>query len=690
MRGSIPHSTAMSSELQDILRVLALLAVFIALTSAIVLALSAWLRVGFAQPTELFALALLQLAATVTAPHLFVRLGIVRSASLLGLAPISMLFIPLLGFFLPYWILVSTLALLAVVGFGLAIRSLRFSVVGVISTLICTVTFAVWIVLHYNADLDMPILAPELALTGTLKRDGYFHAALTHLIMHNGFPSTGVDGLKPLLLYHTAVHYWVAALAKVTGTAPLLAFPVASQGLMIPLALFALGFAVAASAQVSGRLKLIAVIIALSGYVAFEQFVQNSFPSTSMLFAMVFFFLAFPTLYPIFTTHSSSRRETWVAAGLTVLFLPVKVSLAVMWIMSLAYASVRRSALPPRSQLGLLALFGVVFIALCLLVRTETFLEWDNPPFHFFTHYDMGRYLFPLAVPFLLVTASLIENRVTSWDKLTALVLDGGLLVAEISVVLSGAALVIAVIGVFPRSIPYYFILTVGWFAWPPLVIALMRQIAAMRPDSIAAAKDTWINALMVGPAQLAMIAVAVLGPLTLLMGLTTAKPILDPFYRQRTALSYELGLPIPSRKGFDWDAVRARHVFPPELGEATRQGLGQRFANDAHRLAGSGSKVAVFAPPDNAAFWSLVRPCEAKSLFIPAVTGLPMLLGMPPKSMTECMKSLIWYSQRRQYGDAHTREMSRAELCAHARQRDIDRVIVLGKEQSELIACSQ
>ena len=690
MRGSISHSTVVQSEVQDILRVLALLAVFITLTSAIVLALSVWLRIGLSQPTELFALILFQLAATVTAPHLFVRLGMVRSASLLGLAPISVLFIPLLGFFLPYWILVSTLAIFAVAGFGLAIRSLRFSVVGVISTLVCAVTFAVWIVLHYNADLDMPILAPELALTGTLKRDGYFHAALTHLIMHNGFPSTGVDGLKPLLLYHTAVHYWVAALAKVSGAAPLLAFPVVAQDLMVPLALFALGFAVAVSAQLSGRLKLIAVIIALSGYVGFEQFVQNSFQTTSMLFAMVFFFLAFPTLYPILTTHSS-RRETWVAAGLTVLFLPVKVSLAVMWIMSLVYASVRRSALPPRSQLGLLALFGVVFIALCLLVRTATFLEWDNPAFHFFTHYDMGRYLFPLAVPFLLVAVSLIENRVTSWDKLTTLVLEGRLLVAEIAVVLSAAALVIAVIGVFPRSIPYYFILTVGWFAWPPLVITLMREIAAVRPDSITTAKDTWLSALTVGPAQLAMIAVAVLGALTLLMGLTIAKPLLDPFYRQRTALSYELGLPTVSRKGFDWDAIRARHVFPPELGKTIGQGLGQRFAQDVHRLAaGSVSKVAVFAPPDNAAFWSLVRPCEAKSLFIPAVTGLPMLLGMPPKSMTECMPGMIWYSQRRQYGDAHTREMSRAELCAHARQRAIDAVIVLGKEQSELIDCSQ
>jgi hypothetical protein len=89
----------------------------------------------------------------------------------------------------------------------------------------------------------------------------------------------------------------------------------------------------------------------------------------------------------------------------------------------------------------------------------------------------------------------------------------------------------------------------------------------------------------------------------------------------------------------------------------------------------GRGRSFAVYAPPSNRKFWTITRNCQAQSLFVPAVTGKPMLYGLLPPEL-KCELRFYGYQD---YGpESFDREVGESELCRHARERGFDYVLVL------------
>jgi hypothetical protein len=123
-------------------------------------------------------------------------------------------------------------------------------------------------------------------------------------------------------------------------------------------------------------------------------------------------------------------------------------------------------------------------------------------------------------------------------------------------------------------------------------------------------------------------------------------------------------------------DTLRREHVlwgsdFRAALAASAGSGIIQavRAAAPAPQL-----DLAVFIPPSNADYWSLHKACNDKHNVQVALTGQPSLLGGPPLS-SGCPI------------DAHTavygasimsRVVTDADLCAHALDRGLERVLVL------------
>lgn len=247
----------------------------------------------------------------------------------------------------------------------------------------------------------------------------------------------------------------------------------------------------------------------------------------------------------------------------------------------------------------------------------------------------------------------------------------------------SGIAAVAAILGLFAYDAVGPNSLTnpgTVLFAWPPLAVAAAGRLAPLEPGGRSGAGGLGVAAVAAAAAVL-LATVGTLGSGT--------RPLFDGFYRQMAALQVYGDIERPLRdRSFDWEVVRRGRMFPADVTKLAARSAGQRFLDEVDRLRPAGGRPAVFVPPDNTVFWGLVRSCEAKPLLVPAAAGVPMLLGMPPLAMTDCLDRMVWYDLQKTYGDAHTRALSEAELCLHARERNVDTVIVLGAAGSDAIAC--
>jgi len=92
---------------------------------------------------------------------------------------------------------------------------------------------------------------------------------------------------------------------------------------------------------------------------------------------------------------------------------------------------------------------------------------------------------------------------------------------------------------------------------------------------------------------------------------------------------------------------------------------------------------VQTFAPP-------LPRQCP-EVYFVQALTGLPLILGAPPK-YPDC-SDYIWGRHGKE-DELRTREMDRAELCRFAADRNLNAILVLRDlfrtEKNEIVDCKK
>jgi len=105
------------------------------------------------------------------------------------------------------------------------------------------------------------------------------------------------------------------------------------------------------------------------------------------------------------------------------------------------------------------------------------------------------------------------------------------------------------------------------------------------------------------------------------------------------------------------------------------------------------GRALAVYVPIGNADYWGVYEDCPSKALVVPALTGVPLLDGMPPMS---CRDALALYGSHvyEDYSPRLTdREMDRESLCRLAREKGFSVVFryASGSDptRNEIVQCS-
>ncbi len=88
--------------------------------------------------------------------------------------------------------------------------------------------------------------------------------------------------------------------------------------------------------------------------------------------------------------------------------------------------------------------------------------------------------------------------------------------------------------------------------------------------------------------------------------------------------------------------------------------------------------RVAVFVPPGNASFWNLNTLCTGQPFFIPALTGLPLVQGLPPDRERCALEPDTGFGYADYAESSRSIAMSDDALCAKLRMRGFDAAVAL------------
>lgn len=646
------------------------------------LAFVALARSGLERPPRLTLTCLLVLGAAALAPSLvpaaWSRRGLDWQAPVVALAMLGTpLLTPVLGA-----VLLPILGVTLLAGSVAALRRVAGAgALELVWLLLGPLALAVYLFVEFHGRFFAHVYAPELARLGVLSADTLFHAAVTHMIQRFAAVSTGLDGLVPLA-YHAGSHVWFATLGRLAGSDPLLTYPYAQLGVTLPALVLSLLFAV--GALLSSRRHLgLALALTLSVMLVSDLVGWNAhYTSESQALGLCILLASLPLLlFCLWTPSDSDARHLALLLALVFLGICVKVSIGVVLGAAVAWVALR--GFGPGKRLAA-AVAGLLVIALFaqreLMPATAfsiSFLEFyrNAAPEPFGLYAGWTSPLLPLGSVLLLLLASRTPGA--SLDLRRRARLTIGLVC-----VVTGVSLLPSVFSAVPTPEPWWFANAGHWFALPIFVACLDRwwQLPSTRGAAKIAiavlltgcALFWWLR---VGPDRLAEQQAPVL----------QALGMLEP--PARRAVGSLLPKPLGGRLRLGEELARGRDaLLARSLGEAT-------LAEIARALPGEAAPrdVVIFVPPTNRVIWKTGSGgCYRRPLLLPALTGLPLIQGLPP-NCPAVVEAYGWGFSG--YGeDARSRATSDAALCARASERGFARVFVLAslrdRQQNRLLSC--
>ena len=532
------------------------------------------------------------------------------------------------------------------------------------------VIFAVYVFYYFNQWNYAGVFMPEYALLGRLRKDGYFATVIAHMIQNFGVSSTGLDGLTRLR-YHVGSHAWFAGLGKIAGTMPLLTYPFIHQIVLIPAQMLALLFSIVCAAGTRRRLitgvgAALVMVFVTDALGRPSHYVSESYAAgvTGLLFF-------WPLLLDLLRSPERGRREDLIrmALALAAVFLisSLKISAGIVWTTALGWMLFRQYRFRPRA-LAPIALAGALLL-LALKIFSDPGQAAIFAPLRFFRYHPRLLFLTGWIIPGLFVAALLIREKIGTRAALKQAAREKRTLPAEIIVLM-------ALVGAMPALLLWLSIAWAWFFfnltQWPAMSM-LVAEWDFKWPEQIR--RRRFAQAAAVG----ALIVCGIVGIRFLASNFSTG-------YLDGTA---EFTHAITANR-FPSDGTPER-PYGADLDQHLAAAPGYRAYTlilDAAR--GHGSGLAVHVPASNDKFWHIVQNCDAQPMFVPAVTGVPMLYGLMPPG-DKCDLAFYGYPD---YGpDAYARDLDPAALCAHARQRGFNAVFELNDldrpERNRVIDCA-
>ena len=538
-----------------------------------------------------------------------------------------------------------------------------------------------------------PPFANEQAYLGYLFDDGYYHMALTQMLIGYGVPSIGIDGLlwDP---YHVGSHYIVGRLTVTSGGEVAHSFPAFMHLLFLPLLLRSL-VAATLDAEAGASRSLNVIIAAVLSMVVCYASLTNDiiFISPSYLVSIA----AAAAVAP-FLLLAARRRlplNSFVWAGLLAaipILISLKVSSGQLFALLVIYVVWR---LPPSRgkaiSLTLAAVaLTVIFLPMFASSRdhaeqlifsplkyylTDEVLVWRRP--FFFLIYS----IFSLAY----IGCRLAAEGALARGGLKPALREGRLVDAE-------SLLFVVVAGYFPGTVLFhpqliwlYFYDFQAWIALPLVAGTMMSKGAAQ-----------WNGERHRGYVFLPVLVLLLLAPLLDSLGSYLMKRtgrFLSEIVETHVGLA---GGTLPPRQMLAEREQRLVEAIsdPARLLAlfSSTSGLPQRYsvaAGLARQLRSQfGRDIAVYIPADNRDYWRGENYCYQDTMFFPAILGIPLVDGEPP---LPCRITHL-YGFRPYELRTSNRSLGYAELCERSRQRGFSRVYRLESldrpERNRLLQC--
>jgi hypothetical protein len=524
---------------------------------------------------------------------------------------------------------------------------------------------AIYLFVEFHGRYFAHVYAPELAKLGLLSADTLFHAAVTHMIQRFGAASTGLDGLVPLS-YHAGSHVWFAALGRLGGTEPLLTYPYAQLTLALPALFSLLLLAVGALAPARKQLAT-TVALALAAVLASDLVGWNAhFTSESQTLGLAVLLAAVPLLLaiPQAPDDAGFGRLTLLLAMVFV-GVYVKVSIGAILGFALGWVALRGFGLDRRLVAVAVGLLAIAAFARLELVPDRafafSFLQFYRdpapPPFGRFAGWTS-----PLVPTLALLLLLLVRRRRDSPSEGRRLVTRTAELVGGVTCV----SLLPSLFSAVPNPEPWWFANAGHWFALPIFVACLATW---------------WWHPLTQRWAKL-LLALLLAG----CMVFWWARVGPDRLVEQQTPIVRTLGILEPAQAGEGeflpprrfWRQLRLGSALEASVGSLLPRSLGQALLRTVEHAFGREAPrdAVIFVPPSNTHLWRVgVGGCYRRPLLVPALTGLPLIQGLPP-GCPPVSEAYAWGFSA--YGeDARSAPTDDVALCRRALDRGFARVLL-------------
>ncbi len=501
------------------------------------------------------------------------------------------------------------------------------------------------------------VFGPEFAVAGWYNADAYHHLSIARTIQEFGFPALPADGLARVR-YHFGSHVWFAGLASLARDTPLFSYVLGQAIVLIPVLLLGLIQTSLCAKPAMHRMPFHLLFVV--GALVFVDAVSWAgwYFSESFTLSLAFLLAGLPLQADLIEVRKRTpifeALRIGVMYALVLVTLASKVSVGVLLGIGYGWILLRQDGVSIRAFVRGWGLVAVASIGAAFFVPARS-----SPPEFSFLHIyltDPPALLgyAPLAPVLVLLPSAIFffAQGMERWRVGAPLAREDRLQNETVALV-TGTALVPGLFFALPALDARWFQEVVPWLVLPTLVFWWSE--AALRARSLAVAPALLLVLLMPFDAQ---------------VGGQGFVPLSRKLERALAARElHPEGAPARLENG-SRNRRAAVESMQMVVGESLRAIVGRaRSSRPDRRL------LVHLAPEIGAGFRERSRfGCVAWSLWLPSVTGVPMLCAVRP----EC-SALLFYGYSHYFGPGTpTQDCASGDLCALALDRGFDTVLDL------------
>ncbi len=611
--------------------------------------------------TVVYALVVVWLPITVSK---FLPNGTWRSASI----EVCVTFLAIvMVLFLPWWssrilavghwrLLVDVLLVTAILVQILSLRSSEFEITKQESSFIVLVALLVSLAIMGSVQTSGYFVpwSYEFALLGQHHRDTVYHVALANMLEYHNVKSVGLDGL-PLIGYHTLSHRVAGAFSNWAGLNTFVGYSLFFSGVALPLlftffanaAMFLRPWGWGHLKPFVGIASLMATLLVCSNF----EF-ASYFASESYIFSLLMLMIVIPAM-AVWSLDSAGFSEKFLLSAVFIIGITLaslaKISTGAVMFAGVAFLITAsfKFRLSGFVLAFLVSLLPFVFIYTISSIGSGYESDFFSPFSFLIEHQRVA--IFHIIITFI----AFLYLGYFLPGEFSLKVLYGSMLIMSLAATASSLLLELE------GGNAYYFANPGIWAA-----ILLISSVgpASTNPNSLAIQHQLTL-------ASMILLLVVVINP----DRWKFAEKLSSGYTRiEQAARSYS-----PGSHADSLSALLSKNTV-----------LG-KIASEIDDIKSKKEDFAVFVAPEFRAYWQLARYCWAQPFYIPALTAIPLVKGLPPE-VPECVGPSFFGLYAYDPAVSASATISDRELCDHAKTRNISEIQKFSQHGSKYIVCGR